>query len=46
MPPPNKDILSELKNTPTSQEESMDLMTITEKELNKNIKKMKKTASC
>ena len=42
MPKPDKDILKELHNTPTPKEESMDLMSITETELNKNIRKMKK----
>ena len=46
MPKPKEDILNKLINTPTPAGDQMNLMIITEHELNTIIRKMKKTASC
>ena len=46
MPAPQEDILATLINTPTPTGDEMNLMSITEFELNRIIKRMRKTAAC
>ena len=46
LPTQTEDLLTTLKNTPTPEGDQMNLMSLTEYQLNQNIKKMKKTASC